>query len=238
MVKRDIFQFERSNGELDEVIGVIPSWIVRWGISFLLFLLVSILCILKFVKYPDTVSCAAELLAKEKPYQVAWNPLSSEIAYNVNVQEGSRVNKNDTLLVGEHSVDKRRLFVLAPFPGRVHVIKKNTIDSMENRVILVSDKDDYDVIINIPSDKFSQVKVNQRVLINVSEFPESEYGYLEGCIIGIVPIKVDGYYPAYASLTKGLSTSKSFSIPKQPAFSGRAEIITKDISLFDNVFHF
>lgn len=237
MVKKNLFQFERANGELDEVIGIIPNWIVKCGISFFLFLLISILWILKYVRYPDIISSSVELVAKEQPYQVTWDPLVSNISYTVNVQENSLVNKNDTLLIEDYLLEKRKKFVLAPFSGRAYFVKSHNNTFKKNSIFLIKETNNYDIVINITADKLGQIKAGQKVLIDLSEYPKSEYGYLEGRIVSIIPIKVNGFYLVYASLANGLNTSKSYSIPNQPAFSGKAEIVIKDLSLFDIIFH-
>jgi len=49
---------ELRSEEVQEVMGQIPAWIVRWGITLLFLVVVALLVGSCFFKYPDVITAA------------------------------------------------------------------------------------------------------------------------------------------------------------------------------------
>ncbi|NML20833.1 hypothetical protein HHL16_08105 [Pseudoflavitalea sp. G-6-1-2] len=50
-----------SSSEVQEIIGKMPSWIIRWGIIIISVLLLGLLCAAYFFRYPDSIDGHAQL---------------------------------------------------------------------------------------------------------------------------------------------------------------------------------
>ena len=56
MMKDEGMNIELRSEEVQEVMGQIPAWIVRWGITLLFLVVVALLVGSCFFKYPDVIT--------------------------------------------------------------------------------------------------------------------------------------------------------------------------------------
>lgn len=93
--------------------------------------------------------------------------------------------------------------------------------------------------IKIPVQGSGKVHNGQRVLIAVDQFPYTEYGTINGILSnkGIIPQKNENefFITAEVELIDGLKTEVFPALPFTQDMSGRAEIITEDITLFERL---
>lgn len=86
--------------EIQEILGVPPKWIVRWGIT-LIFIIIAIVFIgSAFFRYPDIVIAQAIITSKNPP-SVIISKANGKITSIFN-QDGSMVTKGDTIAVIEN----------------------------------------------------------------------------------------------------------------------------------------
>lgn len=90
----------------------------------------------------------------------------------------------------------------------------------------------------VPSHSAGKVKIGQKVLIKLNNFPYQQYGMVIGKIsnISISPDK-DGNYFIYITLPQGTTTSYNLSLPMKQELLGTAEIITEDLSIAERLFY-
>jgi len=83
-----------------------------------------------------------------------------------------------------------------------------------------------------------KVKVGQRVNARVNNFPDQEFGYLEGIVknISATP-NADGMYVVEIRFPKGLTTNYGRKLPLTRQMDGNVEIITEDIRLIERFFN-
>ena len=84
-----------------------------------------------------------------------------------------------------------------------------------------------------------KVKKDQQVNIRFNNFPDTEFGIVNGKIrnISLTPTKIEGnsYYVVYIDLPKGLHTSYRKKLPFIMGMEGQADIITEDFSLLERI---
>lgn len=92
--------------------------------------------------------------------------------------------------------------------------------------------------VKAPAANSGKIKVGQKVNIRLFNFPDREFGLLNGEVqnISLVPDK-DGNLLIDVVLTQGLETSYKKSIPFQQEMRGSAEIITEDLRLIERIFY-
>jgi len=109
------FEFEINTIELrsedvQEILGFIPHWIIRWGISLFFTVILVILLGSMVFKYPDIIPSTIVVTTKNPPAALmALN--SGKIAF-LFVKDNEPVKKDDYIAIIENTVNHRHLSVL------------------------------------------------------------------------------------------------------------------------------
>jgi len=92
--------------------------------------------------------------------------------------------------------------------------------------------------IKAPIQNAGKIKVGQKVNIRLANYPDTEFGMLNGIVenISLFPDK-EGNYLVDVTLDKELITSYNKKIEFQQEMSGKAEIITEDLRLIERFFY-
>lgn len=89
----------------------------------------------------------------------------------------------------------------------------------------------------LPVQGAGKVKIGQRVNVRVNNFPDQEFGYLEGRVASISRIPTsEGFYVLSIDFPKGLETNYHKELPQTGEMKGIAEIITEDLRLIERFF--
>lgn len=88
-------QDERHSSEVQEIMGLIPSWIVRWGIAVIagIFALIIIGCCI--IKYPETVTASVVITTGNPPSELVVR--TGGIIDTLCVENNARVAQNDMI---------------------------------------------------------------------------------------------------------------------------------------------
>lgn len=89
----------------------------------------------------------------------------------------------------------------------------------------------------LPTDGAGKVAAGQRVHIRFSNYPDTEFGVVEGTVrnISLVPLRVEdvSHYVVEIELPDGLKTTYGKELPFVPEMEGQADIVTEDRSLLE-----
>jgi HlyD family secretion protein len=98
----------------------------------------------------------------------------------------------------------------------------------------------------LPIARSGKVKIGQKVNIRLENFPENEFGILQGRVknISLVPVNAGqsatgtatAFYTIDIELSDNLRTTYKKQLPFLPNMQGRADIVTEDISLLERFF--
>ena len=104
--------------------------------------------------------------------------------------------------------------------------------------IIPTNSEGYIGKLKAPALNSGKIKVNQKVNIRLANFPDREFGILNGKIknISLVPDK-EGNLLLDVVLPNGLQTSYKKQIPFQQEMKGSAEIITEDLRLLERILY-
>lgn len=101
---------ELINNQVDEVLNKPPAWLVRWGTSMFFGILVLLIGITWFVKYPDLVTSSISLKSVNQPKSViAKNGGRLEKLF---VQDGMQIQENDILAYFESTANHKEVLAL------------------------------------------------------------------------------------------------------------------------------
>lgn len=209
--------YETRSDDAQEIVGKMPVWIVRWGISLSLGIIVILIATTAFIKYPEVVTSNVTFLHSQ-PTMVIKNNLSGYItnAYindSVFVRKGkiiATLNKDlDTNLL--HRTDSliNQISLLLALKKDMQTFKLDTSQELQGLY-----KNYNDLIISLNNYKVNNVSNNNNyVLKDLQEhlhnirvaIYETRKNYfivspIDGYINYIVPLNKDVYYEAGTSL--------------------------------------
>ncbi|WP_417353692.1 HlyD family secretion protein, partial [Flavobacterium alkalisoli] len=89
-----------------------------------------------------------------------------------------------------------------------------------------------------PSQNSGKIKIGQQVNVKLQNYPDTEFGILNGKIkrISLIPDK-EGYYFIDVELPKKLITSYNKEIEFKQEMLGSAEIVTENLRLIERFFY-
>src|SRR5690606_26936426 len=104
--------------------------------------------------------------------------------------------------------------------------------------VIPSERSQFIAKLKTPAKNSGKIKVGQDVNIKLENYPNTEFGMLNGKVknISLIPDK-DGFYSIDVTLPKKLITSYNKEIEFRQEMSGTAEIITEDLRLIERFFY-
>lgn len=60
----------RNSEEIEDIIEAVPTWILRWGITVVFSILISIIILAAFIQYPDIVKTPLKISSMNAPKTV------------------------------------------------------------------------------------------------------------------------------------------------------------------------
>jgi multidrug resistance efflux pump len=104
--------------------------------------------------------------------------------------------------------------------------------------IIPKDYSAYIAKLKMPAQNSGKVKTGQKVQLRLQDFPDNQYGMLEGTIARISAVTdQEGFYLIDVHLPKTLITSYNKTIPFKQEMKANAEIITEDLRLIERFFY-
>ncbi len=229
--------FEQNSEEIQEIIGQIPNWIVRWGISTLVAVFVIFVFSSYYIRFPDTFETKVMINSKEQPFKMGWFK-SDGLEYLLMVKDAQKVKQKDTLVVEHNLITNHKMYVKAPIDGAVYLVNGVENNPKKSILIIYPPISKYNVQLSIPTKGAGRTHKGQKVLIRLDNYPSDDFGFIVGEIESVVPVLIENYYRADVKLPNGLVTSTGARLPIQHFLLGRAEIVLEDKNLFQRIFSF
>lgn len=101
---------EIRSEEVQEILSYVPNWMIRWGNTLLLTLIIMLLFITWFVKYPDVISSQVMVTTSFPPEKIYAKSTGQFEVFLTN--EGKNVSENDILAVIENSASYKDVLLL------------------------------------------------------------------------------------------------------------------------------
>lgn len=234
----ELVEYHQPNEEIQEIIGQVPSTVVRWGITFSLILLLTVIGVSRYLYLPVSIKATATLNAKEQYFRVVWMKTDPAVDYVLKVAENDFVHKNDTLLTEINAQTGKKKYYTSPTAGKIALFKGTEQMPRASVLMVVPEFSDYIVELKVPVSGAGQLRVGQKVILRLDEFPESKYGFLIGEVATTTLIPIDKFYRIKINLTNGMTTNINQRIPLQASISGTAEIITENTTVFNKIFKY
>lgn len=91
------------SSEVEEILTKVPHWMVRWGNSLLLIIVMLLFALSWLIKYPDTIEGNAIITSKTPPQKI-YSPNNGKLE-TLFVQDQQKVKKNQILALIVNSAD-------------------------------------------------------------------------------------------------------------------------------------
>lgn len=101
---------ELRSEEVHEIMGQIPSWIVRYGTTMLFIVVIALIVVSYFFKYPDVIQAEMTLTSHHPVAQVVART-SGKIS-QLNVSDGERVKSGESLAVIQNPAVEKDVYYL------------------------------------------------------------------------------------------------------------------------------
>jgi len=113
---------EIRSEEVHEILSYVPNWMIRWGNTLFFLLIILLLFITWFIKYPDIIISEA-IITTEIPPQKEYAKITGKIDV-LFVKDTQDVIDNETLAIIENTANYRDVFYLKSVIDTIKVQKK------------------------------------------------------------------------------------------------------------------
>jgi multidrug resistance efflux pump len=150
-----------------------------------------------------------------------------------------KIRENVKRLQGQWEVWEQKYLMKSPVDGKVeffNVSKENQyVTTGEPVLIIVPPVQNYIAKAWLPVNGAGKVKIGQKALIRLFEYPSEEFGMIKGKVATISAVALDTAYSMEIILEKGLSTTTNKPISPQPQLTGLAEVLTDDKNILQRL---
>ncbi len=114
---------ELRSEEVQEILEATPIWMIRWGNIVVLSLIVMLLFISWFVKYPDVIGASA-IISTKLPPQKEYAKTNGKIA-SILVTDNQQVKSNTALAILENTANYKDVFLLKSIIDTITINSKS-----------------------------------------------------------------------------------------------------------------
>ncbi|MEW7277818.1 HlyD family efflux transporter periplasmic adaptor subunit [Aquimarina sp. 2201CG1-2-11] len=109
--------------EVQEILSHVPNWMIRWGNTLFLVLIIMLLFISWFVRYPDIITAEVMITTTIPPQKIYTNTNGNFDAFLV--IDGGAVKKGDVLAVIENSASYKDVLSLKKSVDTINIYQEN-----------------------------------------------------------------------------------------------------------------
>ncbi|WP_289007560.1 HlyD family secretion protein [uncultured Parabacteroides sp.] len=298
-------EIEIRSEEVQEVMGQIPAWIVRWGVTVMFAVVLALLVGSYFFKYPDVIATEMTLTSREPVVKVVArssgkisglyvfngqdvkmdallgvveNPARTEDVLRLKkllaryMEEPERLSYyllQDVWLLGDiqpaymslaskdvsardyrasvgqllaaiHAWEMSYCLV-APSDGRVQLLVQEAPNQYLSSGdvfarIVPNEGETWVGRALLPLQRSGKVKAGQRVIVRFTNFPDQEFGIVNGCLSSVSLVPTEDNYMVEIAFPDGLTTNYGKLLPVSHEMKATAEIVTDDLRLIERFF--
>lgn len=133
-MSNSIEDIELRSEEVKDILTKVPHWLIRRGSLLFLALLVLLLALSWFIKYPDIITAEA-ILTTQIPPQKEYAQISGKIDV-IHVIDKQTVQKNDVLAILENTAEQKDVYLLKSILDTLKMDRENVFFPFDNLPIL------------------------------------------------------------------------------------------------------
>jgi len=121
--------------EVQEILSFVPNWMIRWGMTLVFFIILILLFISWFVKYPDVITAEVVVTTKIPPEKI-FSKTTGQIE-TILVENSGKVSKNTIIGVIENSANYKDVLLLKSILDTITINKNNFVFPMDELPFLL-----------------------------------------------------------------------------------------------------
>jgi multidrug resistance efflux pump len=114
---------EIRSEEVQEILSYVPNWMIRWGNTLFFGLIIMLLFITWFVKYPDVISTQVMVTTSFPPEKIYAKSAGQFETFLTNDEKN--ISKNEVLAVIENSASYKDVLLLKSITDTIKIQKEN-----------------------------------------------------------------------------------------------------------------
>ncbi|WP_371824276.1 HlyD family secretion protein [Lutibacter sp. A64] len=121
--------------EVQEILTYVPNWMIRWGITLIFVIILILLIISWFVKYPDVITAEVVVTTKIPPEKI-FAKTTGQIE-TILVENSGKVSENTIIGVIENSANYKDVLLLKSILDTITINKNNFVFPMDELPFLL-----------------------------------------------------------------------------------------------------
>lgn len=161
--------------EVQEILSYVPNWMIRWGMTLVFVIILMLLFISWFVKYPDVITAEVVVTTKIPPEKIFAK--STGQIESILVNNNSQITKNTIIGVIENSGNYKDILLLKSILDTISVDKINFTFPMDQLPFLILG--DISMDFSLFETNYSEYVLSKRLQPYSSEFSANNLSLAE-----------------------------------------------------------
>jgi len=161
--------------EVQEILSYVPNWMIRWGMTLVFVIILMLLFISWFVKYPDVITAEVVVTTKIPPEKIFAK--STGQIESILVNNNSPITKNTIIGVIENSGNYKDILLLKSILDTISVDKINFTFPMDQLPFLILG--DISMDFSLFETNYSEYVLSKRLQPYSSEFSANNLSLAE-----------------------------------------------------------
>ncbi|MGB3342838.1 MAG: hypothetical protein WBA61_02910 [Aequorivita sp.] len=127
-------KIELRSEEVQEILTKVPHWMIRWGNVLFLSLIILLLVMTWFIKYPDIIASKA-IITTQIPPQKEYAKITGKLS-KILVKDNETVTKDEPLAILENTATYQDVLLLQSIIDTIKINNKSFDFPIENIPVL------------------------------------------------------------------------------------------------------
>lgn len=231
----------QHSSQINEIIGAVPSWIVRWGITFFLIIVTAIFCLSTVIKYPEEIELPLKVVYKD-PLIPIFPEVNGKIR-TIAIKDGQKVYRGQVLATIQDADHPAKMPVLLKAAGSGWIyFTENTRNGQlastgRQLFYFTGSKPVFICELAVSQDKIGKIKAGQTGSIRLKSYAPEVYGALHGRVEYVSAIAYrNKTFNSFMSIADNFDTGGMKEIDLKYGMTGVAHIVIREESLFKMMF--
>ncbi len=225
---------------VNEILGLVPHWMIRWGNSLIFILVLGVLAMSYFIKYPDSIPIEVSLTTSSSPQRIIAK--SSGALEQLLISDQEAIAENQLLAVIRD--DNGNLHqIQSEVDGTVYFHRFWIVNMAVNPndtlfSITPNEFENYVGHAKVASQNHGVFLVGQKVNFSVNKSFLDQQRAHEGYVSKVSNVvDAEGYFDVEVVIAKEkLNFSENRNMTFKPGLKLHGQIITQELSLLERIF--
>ncbi len=132
-MSKDELNIEIRSQEVQELLGLVPRWIIRWGTIIIILVLALLFVLSKSITFPDIIGSQIHLTANIPPAEL--KAYAEGTIKKIYVEDQQQVHKNQLLAVIHSSADYNDVLMLSEFLSDTFSVEQLLMNELNRKKI-------------------------------------------------------------------------------------------------------